>query len=139
MKPVSQTIIDSEKGDCFRACLASLLELPIEQVPNNHETKQVQFDFYNDWLRPFNLQLAFIRFGAMPLPQGHFILVVKSACFKNCTHTVIAKENEETCVAEIVWNPNPKDSRGNNIPADEWSYFYVLAVIDPKLAKVKHK
>lgn len=134
MKPVSQTIIDSEKGDCFRACLASLMELPIEQVPNNHESKQVQFDFYNYWLRQFNLQLAFIRFGQMPLPRGYFILCVKSACFPNCTHVVIAKENEETGIAEIVWNPNPKDERENDVPATDWSYFYVLAVIDPKLA-----
>ena len=33
MKPVQQTIT-GEGGDCLRACVASLLELPIEEVPN---------------------------------------------------------------------------------------------------------
>lgn len=34
MKPVQQTIIDKDKGNCLSACLASLLELPLEEVPN---------------------------------------------------------------------------------------------------------
>lgn len=33
MKPVDQRIIDPGKGDCMTAALASLLELPYEQVP----------------------------------------------------------------------------------------------------------
>jgi hypothetical protein len=33
MKPVDQTLT-GEAGNCFSACLASLLELPVEQVPN---------------------------------------------------------------------------------------------------------
>lgn len=36
MKPVMQTIFDSENGNCFSACLASILELPLESVPNFH-------------------------------------------------------------------------------------------------------
>jgi hypothetical protein len=34
MKPVDQTIFGHPNGDCFRACVASILELPIEDVPN---------------------------------------------------------------------------------------------------------
>lgn len=34
MKPVYQTIIDKEIGDCQRAAAASLFELKIEQVPH---------------------------------------------------------------------------------------------------------
>lgn len=33
MKPVHQEIIDAGIGDCFSACLASLLELPLAEVP----------------------------------------------------------------------------------------------------------
>ena len=133
MKGVYQTIIDNEKGDCFRACLASIMELPIKTVPNNHESKQAQFFFYNNWLKQFNLQLAFIQFGSMPLPEGCFILSVKSVMFPNCTHAVIGKEDKETGIAEIVWNPNPNDMRGLEIPVEQWGVFYVLAVIKPEL------
>ena len=34
MIPIMQTICDFENGDCFRACVASILELPIEKIPN---------------------------------------------------------------------------------------------------------
>ena len=34
MIPVYQTIVSIEDGDCTRACLASILDLPIDAVPN---------------------------------------------------------------------------------------------------------
>lgn len=34
MKPVDQIVFEDGKGDCLRACVASILELPIEAVPN---------------------------------------------------------------------------------------------------------
>jgi hypothetical protein len=34
MKPVIQTITEDKFGNCFAACLASLLELPISEVPD---------------------------------------------------------------------------------------------------------
>jgi hypothetical protein len=33
MTPVDQRIIDPDRGDCMTACLASLLDLPYEDVP----------------------------------------------------------------------------------------------------------
>lgn len=34
MKPIDQTILAPPKGDCLRACVASVLELPLDAVPN---------------------------------------------------------------------------------------------------------
>lgn len=34
MKPVDQTIVDDKQGDCLRACVCSVLELQIAEVPN---------------------------------------------------------------------------------------------------------
>lgn len=34
MKPVTQTTFGDGKGNCFTACVASILELPIDAVPN---------------------------------------------------------------------------------------------------------
>lgn len=33
MKPVHQTVLGFPNGNCFAACIASLLEFPIEEVP----------------------------------------------------------------------------------------------------------
>lgn len=34
MKPVDQTVFGEGKGNCFAACVASILEIPLEEVPN---------------------------------------------------------------------------------------------------------
>ncbi len=67
MKPVNQTL-HGEVGNCFAACLASLLELPISEVPNLAVDGLPPFDpddhlrwaraFYqnvNRWLEPRGL------------------------------------------------------------------------------------
>lgn len=38
MIPVDQTIFTPDNGDCMRACVASLLEWPLDRVPNFMET-----------------------------------------------------------------------------------------------------
>jgi len=45
MIPIYQTIIDPGKGNCMQAAVASLLELPLEQVPNFIESQNPQHDF----------------------------------------------------------------------------------------------
>lgn len=34
MKPVAQTLLKPPDGDCFAACVASILELPLATIPN---------------------------------------------------------------------------------------------------------
>ena len=47
MKPVHQTILHAPRGNCFSACLASLLEVGCDDVPNIH-------DFGDEWFYPLN-------------------------------------------------------------------------------------
>lgn len=35
MTPVTQRIVDPERGDCYRAAVASLLDLPLDDVPED--------------------------------------------------------------------------------------------------------
>ena len=53
MKPVDQTILhdpeNGKHGDCMRACVASVLELPIEEVP--HFTDGDREDWIKGYLR----------------------------------------------------------------------------------------
>ena len=44
MKPVIQNDITFETGDCFGACVASILELPRESIPNFHTSSPRDFD-----------------------------------------------------------------------------------------------
>ena len=53
MKPVKQTIFDSSLGDCFRACVASIFEFSISEMPNFWEQTQdcdVYWRMTNEWL-----------------------------------------------------------------------------------------
>lgn len=51
MRRITQTVLNATRGDCFAACLASLLEVSIEQVPNIHNISG------DDWFYPLNAWL----------------------------------------------------------------------------------
>lgn len=58
MKPVEQTIARPPKGDCFRACIASILEMPIADCPNPPSDPDGHWwNEWIDWLRPRGLEL----------------------------------------------------------------------------------
>lgn len=86
MVPVMQTIIPTAdnpdlKGDCFRACVASIMEMPIDQVPHfcEHRNWEERLD---DWLYKFGLAHACIRINVNadhgyhgPMDRGIEVLV----------------------------------------------------------------
>lgn len=41
MTPVDQTIFEDGKGDCLRACIATILDLPVIDLPNFAESDYV--------------------------------------------------------------------------------------------------
>ena len=73
MKPVDQTQFKTEttKGNCMTAAIASMLELPLEEVPNFVE----QDDFWgslDSFLKSYNLCLRTIDTDWCP-PWPHFV------------------------------------------------------------------
>ncbi len=40
MKPVNQTKMTPPEGDCFAACITSILELPLNEVPNYSQRRK---------------------------------------------------------------------------------------------------
>lgn len=63
MTPVDQTLIHDYKGDCFRACMASVLDLKIEDVPNFASGTTSTDDFWIEvraWLDKMNLTMIAI-------------------------------------------------------------------------------
>lgn len=57
MKPVYQTIFDKPHGNCLQACVASILELDLDQVPNFVENDD-WFQALETFLERFDLQPA---------------------------------------------------------------------------------
>jgi hypothetical protein len=71
MKPVDQTIFydpaEPPRGNCLAACVASLLELPIEEVPNFCAAEQ-WLEGYISFLREHGCDLVSNRY----FPDGPF-------------------------------------------------------------------
>ncbi len=52
MIPIDQIIFDPKYGDCMRACVASILEVPIESIPNFMEDGPDRFEkAIRDWTK----------------------------------------------------------------------------------------
>jgi len=66
VKPVDQTTFGFPGGNCFSACVASLLELPIDEVPyfmhtDDDPNGEKWFDRFEAWLRPYGFWAIFLR------------------------------------------------------------------------------
>lgn len=79
MKPVTQRIVGYPFGECVRASYASILELPIEQVPRmdpaafRKEGYKTQLDMERAWLDSIGFDLIGIQagpLGVVALGQG---------------------------------------------------------------------
>lgn len=129
MKPVTQTILTAPGGDCFPACLASILEMDLADVPNfQGDDWQLQ---YHDWLRPFGLALLTTaipadaqieRFADVVLP-GYTILAVDSPRFAPLLHAVVALDGE------VVWDPHPAATPAD-YPTLVWREVSYLVALD---------
>lgn len=72
MKPVYQTIFGKPDGNCFAACIASILEMGLEDVPNfcKGDNPRWMFDL-NAWLHQFGLGALTVSFhDEIPLTKG---------------------------------------------------------------------
>lgn len=126
MKPVNQRVISSTNGDCFDACMVSILEM--DAYPE-WDRKTSQYLLWNELLTERNMHLVYYPVGSFPPPVGYSALSVKSALFENGRHAVVYKG--DGWMGEIVHNPNPQDPRGVDIPNEDWIGFWVIGLIDP--------
>lgn len=107
MKPVHQTIVCPKRGDCLRACVASLFELEIEQVPHFILYEKKWYHMLTDFI----WSLGYEYEGHFALNQymqekysigGYFIATVPSKTFTGGYHAVIIDSN-----GIVVHDPNP--------------------------------
>lgn len=121
MKPAFQQVIDRGKGDCLRACVASLLELEIDRVPNFVEAPAgiSSIEFANQWLALRGLALfqaagldSNVYSNWFALKDVYCIFSVPSQRFEGISHAVVGRiflSESGVTTWEIVHDPNPSN------------------------------
>lgn len=128
MIPVVQSIVGNGKGgrphgDCFRACVASIFELPLDAVPHFGATDPPSgwFTAVQEWLRPMGLVLD-QRSHKEPSdspkfwPPGWWIASVESENFPGSTHAVVMHGYYDQPLGEdwhirVAHDPSPHPRR----------------------------
>lgn len=134
MKPVHQTIIDPEEGNCLMACLASLFECGIEDIPHIPPKGGRQMQELRRWLEPMGLTVVLIdvsgpksHYTAARLPIGMLMMVSgPSLTFPDACHVVVGRMKNEIGEWEMVHDPNPS-SKG----LSKAYYYYFVVPTDP--------
>lgn len=145
MIPIKQKTRD----DCFRACVASLLELALDDIPDfteeekkgwydeegnmTHGEPQQFLDYVNrlnsDFLSMFNLNILPARFNTVyEFPRGYSIksgTVTSEGPAKGFDHAMVAFNGD------VIHDPSPTPNR-------EYRYdntYYVFIILDPCVIK----
>lgn len=122
MKPVYQQIVEKGTGDCFSACLASLLEIPLEDVPKFRRDNPVPNDMMSDarkWLKEsFGLSIVTIQMEK-ELRTGEDLRLIggtagtpciaggMSPNFEGVCHAVVGEIDEHGMNFRMTHDPNP--------------------------------
>lgn len=102
MIPVKQTDTTSETGNCFAACLASILEVPlgIMNMPVGGLDAETWGPAWDAFLAKYNLGISCFTPGGRP-PRGYAIAGIKSPRFPDTLHAVVAYNGR------IIHDPHP--------------------------------
>ena len=127
MKPVYQSIFDDTlKGDCFRACIASIFEFSIEEMPNFWEQTQDASEFWklnNQWLIE-NRQCKCLNIHLLPYDKHVVADILCIACAKsprgNRDHAVVWQNG-------LIHDPHPS---GAGL-AEDPDTFSIFVPLDP--------
>jgi hypothetical protein len=124
MIETDQTIFERGKGNCFEACLASLLEMPIDDVVKIPDGEARNwFRLVNEWLS--TLGLFFIEFTADDETTkywGYHIIIGSSSGSRLERHAVVGYNGE------MVFDPHPDRS---GLVGDDLTYGFLIP-LDPK-------
>lgn len=112
---------DAPPGDCLAACVAAVLELPIECVPRTRLVNEMA-----DWLRARGLYALTFRCDLSkgdPAPDGYHLVggwSPRRPDRRDMLHCVVARGRE------VVWDPHP--SRAGVL---DWQESTILVPLDP--------
>ena len=102
MKKVFQTKFGKPDGNCFAACLASILELPIEEIPDYKQPEGRWFRNYRKWIKQYGLDLLIIE----DISHEDFIpdvcCIVSGTSPRGLMHAVVYQGTE------MIHDPHPE-------------------------------
>lgn len=128
MTPIDQQHSDKGNGDCMRACVASILDLPMEAVP--HFVKNGNAAMYHSVLKAFMYAHGWknkdvgrhdgvLRWKPYHI-NGYYLASVPSANYEGVYHAVIIDRE-----GVVVHDPSPKKQyQGRRLFDDPKSYNY---------------
>lgn len=121
MIPADQTTFGFPGGNCFSACVASLLHLPLDDVPYFMDGDG-WYERFQSWLAPHGCYALAFNLDAGWTPAGLHILSGKSPRDLNggALHSVVARGKE------IAHDPHP--SRAGLLSRDD---VVILIPLDP--------
>lgn len=123
MIPVNQTIFGPQ-GNCFAACIASILEVPLKEVPECNGGRFSQA--LMDWLRERGLGLVSTPTRGAFI-YGYCILVARSQRTDGF-HCVVLEDGD------VVHDPHP----GRALGIGEWTTLYAFYHLNPAAVRALH-
>jgi hypothetical protein len=99
VKPVQQKVLGPPGGDCLRACVASILELDIDELPNFHGDGW--WDRWVAWGEARGLDFCCYAPEDLPPEAEYWIAGPDSPRIPDVKHAVVVNGGE------IVWDPHP--------------------------------
>uniref|UniRef100_A0A6M3KTF4 Uncharacterized protein n=1 Tax=viral metagenome TaxID=1070528 RepID=A0A6M3KTF4_9ZZZZ len=112
-----------ERGNCWQAAVASVLELPLDEVPDIqvYDDEIHWFDNFREWLKQYGLSAFGLTTGGNIVIQGYHLIECKSTTLNNGELHVVVGLNQE-----VVHDPNP-----NATSIGEVADYIVFTVLDP--------
>lgn len=99
MKPVKQTITDAMYGNCLQACIASVLELKLDLVPNFMLFEEHWWSALIMWLGTNSYSVEYIE-SFPPRDDNYYVGSLKYKCHAaGISHAVVMQDGK------IVHNP----------------------------------
>jgi hypothetical protein len=114
MKPIDQTLFGDGVGNCFTACVASILELPLEGLPNFCvEYPDPWFPRFESWLAARGVFVVSFNFMEDPANVGPFLAWSEhvSAPFIVGGDTPRGKHAVIYERGKLIHDPNPNHGR----------------------------
>lgn len=103
MKRIKQTRLGDKEGNCLEACLASLLELGIDNVPVCGD-KENWFEILNNWLIfEFGLYMVVMKIRPQFVPKGYHMIWGEGPRYKDVDHSVVGLHGK------IIFDPHPSN------------------------------
>lgn len=99
-KPVTQTRIGYPEGNCLEACVASILHVPIEDVPELYRYGDEWYEVLTTYVRRKGLLMVYVPDAGIK-PKGLHIVSGKSPRVETMYHACVARDGR------IVHDPYP--------------------------------